>query len=600
MEQLRELSKGNVVQSCDLCRVKKRRCDLKEGVKRCSSCTKSKSVCQITHVTKPREKKKKKQIEGLEGRLKSLEDLIRTSLAPAQAATKTIEESDGRTQPSVTPSVPSVEGFSFNNPLAARSELGVDSSLSTSTALSSSEPQVDYWSESADQQMQLNQHDPPPTNIDLQPTTRVRDNNKKCSLPPAEGAFFLLQEYLEDFNAATPLFDRVTISTLFEDCYNGRSVVSVISWVALKLVLAIAHRLRAMSPLGVKQDSENAELYLEECVVELHILMMERPSLLLCQCYIGMAVVISTSSNPKPAAMFVSMALRVAQDLRINDSSLNSPISPRERLQQQRVFWVAYSMDADWSLRAGRTPSLSPNLITIDLPASEDPDGAGEICAIGGEFRINVFRLRAELALIQAEIMEKLQSPDVSKKPAFDGDIMWHTLALKLDGWRKQWPGNLTVEQLQQYLHRSDLVHMIAVEAAIFSTLYLLVAYLAPDTRTKTRPFSPEGLLEQLTRPQAQSTYHDAKRFAGLLASVPGEDVAIKWQTMEAIAAAITVILSYIVNRPDGENSKSDLRFARPGMYTLNQLCSISKDSDFAALKTICVDLYLRAERALQ
>ena len=69
---------------------------------------------------------------------------------------------------------------------------------------------------------------------------------------------------------------------------------------------------------------------------------------------------------------------------------------------------------------------------------------------------------------------------------------------------------------------------------------------------------------------------------------------------MEAIAAAIAVILSYIVNRPDGENSRSDLRFARPGMYTLNQLCSAGKDGDFTALKTICVDLYLRAERALQ
>lgn len=227
--------------------------------------------------------------------------------------------------------------------------------------------------------------------------------------------------------------------------------------------------------------------------------------------------------------MFVSMALRVAQDLRINDSSSNTSISPRERLQQQRVFWVAYSMDADLSLRAGRTPSLSPALITIDLPASEDPDGAGEICAIGGEFRINVFRLRAELALIQAEIMEKLQSPDASKKPAFDGDVMWHTMALKMDNWRKQWPENLTVEQLQQFLHRSDLVHIITIEAAIFSTLYLLVAYLTPTIGVKTRPFSPEGLIEQLTRPQSHAKYQEAKRFATLLASVPGEDVAIKW-----------------------------------------------------------------------
>jgi hypothetical protein len=97
-----------------------------------------------------------------------------------------------------------------------------------------------------------------------------------------------------DFNAAIPLFDRVTISTLFEDCYSGRSVHSTISWVTLKLVLAIAHRLRAMSPLGVRQDTENAEIYLEECLSDLNQLIVERPSLLLCQCYIAFAIVISS------------------------------------------------------------------------------------------------------------------------------------------------------------------------------------------------------------------------------------------------------------------------------------------------------------------
>lgn len=166
--------------------------------------------------------------------------------------------------------------------------------MSSSTVLTSSEQPTEYWSEMTSQQLQLDQQRPTTTAIDLQPKTRIRDKNKKCSLPPAEGGFFLLQEYLVDYNAATPLFDRVTISTLFEDCYSGRSVVSVISWVALKLVLAIAHRLRAMSPLGVTQDTENAELYLEECLAELNILILERPSLLLCQCYVALAVVIST------------------------------------------------------------------------------------------------------------------------------------------------------------------------------------------------------------------------------------------------------------------------------------------------------------------
>ena len=64
--------------------------------------------------------------------------------------------------------------------------------------------------------------------------------------------------------------------------------------VAMKLVLAIAHRLRAMSPLGVRQDSENADIYLEESLSNLGNLVILPPSLLLCQIYLATAVVIST------------------------------------------------------------------------------------------------------------------------------------------------------------------------------------------------------------------------------------------------------------------------------------------------------------------
>jgi hypothetical protein len=45
--------------ACDLCRAKKRRCDLKEAGGTCSACIKAGLTCQMTHVTKPREKRKR-------------------------------------------------------------------------------------------------------------------------------------------------------------------------------------------------------------------------------------------------------------------------------------------------------------------------------------------------------------------------------------------------------------------------------------------------------------------------------------------------------------------------------------------------------------
>jgi len=70
--------------------------------------------------------------------------------------------------------------------------------------------------------------------------------------------------------------------------------------------------------------------------------------------------------------------------------------------------------------------------------------------------------------------------------------------------------------------------------------------------------------------------------------------------TSEAIAAALAVILSYIVSNPEGVDAQSDLALAQPVLHTLNQLCTVSKDDDLLGLRDVCVDFYLRAERALK
>jgi len=248
----------------------------------------------------------RKQIEGLEDRLKSLEQLIRSSLVPPQVPSTRVEEADARTPISLTSSVASIDPFALplnphqgdsvtqtsNGATGRRANSGLDTSIASSMVLSTSD-NLDFWPATAAQQIELNQHRATATPIDLQPKVKYV-GDKKCSLPPPEGGYFLLQEYLVDFNAAIPLFDRVTISTCFEDCYNGRAEGSVELWVAMKLVLAIAHRLRAMSPLGVRQDSENADIYLEESLSNLGNLVILPPSLLLCQIYLATAVVIST------------------------------------------------------------------------------------------------------------------------------------------------------------------------------------------------------------------------------------------------------------------------------------------------------------------
>ncbi|KIW28054.1 hypothetical protein, variant 1 [Cladophialophora immunda] len=578
----------------------------------------------MTHVTKPREKRKKKQMENLEERLKSLEELIKMSVAAKISEGSLSERVDVLTPSSLPSTTSPTEQTSYVSdtllsemadhsaqPSPSQTLLqaigsnqlrGItsDFSQSLSREINLLDTEVaQQWSPNSDSSFAMPAPALATTDEELRPQVRY-NGAKKCSLPPVQGGLFLLQEFLVDFNAAIPLFDPAVITSLFQDCYNGRANGKPIEWVALKVVLGIAHRLRAMSPLGVPQDTENAEIYLQESLDTVPELLVLRPSLLLAQCFLGLAVVISTSSRPYPAQMFVSLALRVVQDLRVNDPQGIEPINAVDRVQQQRVFWIAYFMEVDMNLRAGRLPNLTPRLINIELPRDGEPDAAGEITAANGEFKVNIFRLHVELGLLQAEFGEQLSLPHTAPKSDCPSEVELRSINSRLEEWRRNWIFELDAEHLRAALHRSDLVHFVVLESTYFSTTYAFWAHILPAPRTRNNAFSAQGLIEGMSKQKAQILHKDARRFIDLLRLIPGDDIACNWLSLETIVSALVVVLAHIIFNPLDESSVSDFGVSRHMLQILHRLSNISKDDGLVAIQNLCVDLYLRAERALQ
>ncbi|OAP65348.1 hypothetical protein AYL99_01320 [Fonsecaea erecta] len=613
---------GNMAQACDLCRLKKRKCDLKTA----GAAGEAKKVVSplpflvgVLGLTKSR-----KQMENLEERLKSLEELIKLSVAAKLSENGPSERVDVLTPSSLPSTSSSAEPTSYvpdtllaevtdNSAQPSPSQTllqalgphrlgGITSDFSLSPSREISQLATDVaqeWSPNPDSQFAMPAPALATTDEELRPQTRY-DGSKKCSLPPVQGGLFLLQEFLVDFNAALPLFDPAVITKLFQDCYHGRANGKPIEWVALKVVLGIAHRLRAMSPLGVPQDTENAEIYLQESLDTVPDLLVLRPSLLLAQCFLGLAVVISTSSRPYPAQMFVSLALRVVQDLRVNDPQAILPINTVDRVQQERVFWIAYFMEVDMNLRAGRLPNLPPRLINVELPGENEPDAAGEITAADGQFKVNIFRLHVELALLQAEFGEQLSLLRTAQESDQAGNVKLRSINSRLEEWRRNWIFELDAEDLRTSLHRSDLVHVVVLESTYFSTTYAFWADILPAPRTRNNAFSAQGLIEGMSKQKAQILHKDARRFIDLLRLIPGDDIACNWLSLETIVSALVVVLAHIIFNPPHESSVSDFGVSRHMLQILHRLSNISKDDGLVAVQNLCVDLYLRAERVLQ
>ncbi len=478
-------------------------------------------------------------MENLEERLRSLESLIRASVT-AKVSESIPEQTDLLTPSSITSSTE--QNTFMSDVLSGDKSTGNSSKGSSPTllqalnaeALRTTAPDFSiatdppYGWNSPDVNPYFDLTTPAFATTDAELIPQIRYNGpQKCSLPPVQGGMFLLQEFLVDFNTAIPIFDPATITSLFQTSYENMATGIPVEWVAIKVVLALAHRLRSMSPLGVPQDSENAQIYLQECLDVVPQLLMMRPTLLLAQSFLGISCIISTSSRPYPAQVFVSLALRVIQDLHVNDPKRPGAINTPDALQQQRCFWVAYFMDADMAMRAGRLPSLSPRLINVELPNHDDP--AGEVTAEGGEFKANTLRLHVELALLEAEFMEQILLPRSARSSDCPENAELRSINSRLEEWRRNWLFELNAQELRSALHRSDLMHVVVLESTYFSTSYAFRTHITHASHTVHNPFSAEGLMEGMSKQKSEMLYKDARRFIDLLRLIPGDDIASNW-----------------------------------------------------------------------
>jgi hypothetical protein len=353
-------------------------------------------------------------------------------------------------------------------------------------------------------------------------------------LPPPELGTSLLSEFLVDFNTAVPLYRPYPMVEHIRLCYIGGSDGTPISWASTYVVFGIAHRLRAMSAAATPEDNEKADYYLARILEKVSGLLLGRACLCLVQCLLGTAFLIQTSSHPEPHALFVSTALRMAQCLAYNDDQA-VPLAPgtpqwQDIEQQRRVFWIAFFTNTDESILSNApTVHLRENINT-ESPEEDPPDAAGAVTAAEGSWRVNIFSLRARLALLQAEAIEQVLSVKccilLSKSETVLKSVT--SVLQELQSWRKHELFQMTADHLLQLLYRSDLIHVLNLEASYFATVFRLQAFVVLGLNTRVNPFSTDALAK-LSEQGRHLCLRDAKRLLSILSVAPQGDIGVCW-----------------------------------------------------------------------
>ncbi|PSN72057.1 hypothetical protein BS50DRAFT_569629 [Corynespora cassiicola Philippines] len=612
------------VKACDSCRRRKRKCVWAEGSDGCIPCRQLKEPCERTHIRKPRAKSQRRsRVAEYENRIQRLESL----LEERSAAQPRVQE-----QP-LQPADQSDPLSSWVNNLRTEVDsLPVQdvSGIAPFVSPEDYEPTEEEYLEPFSTESSLPQTTPPDDvsqpSVGFEPSTEFQDDaalvqdltfestelgigfnpddsslppavvRSQCDayLPPPALGTMLLKEFLVDFNTASPLYRPQVIANHFRICYLGLSDGSAVAWTSTYVVFGIAYRLRAMSATATPRDGELADYYLARTLATVSGLLLSPPSLGLVQCLLGVAYLIQTSSQSTPHARFVSTALRIAQSLAYNEEQSGIEGLGQDPEQQQRVFWMAFMKDTEESILSNAPNTHRRDDISAESPHDNPSDAAGAVTAAEGTWRVNIFSLRARLALIQAEAIEKVLSVKARKVEHGDVSQKVNGVLESLNTWRDHDLFKFSAEQLMQLLYQADVVHVLGLEASYFATVFRLQASLILDPRTN--PFSSDALAK-LAAQSKHPSFKEAKRLLNILAVAPQGDIGICWMIkLPVIAAFVTVVANLIHSSPEMDPAPSCMREFHRIISMLGTLVQRSQDVELAKGRDLCMRLFSQLE----
>lgn len=291
-------------------------------------------------------------------------------------------------------------------------------------------------------------------------------------LPSKSDALELVLDTFRSFNSFYPLFDEQDFLERFHENYSRTSPTSPGWWAILNVVLSLGHRFRAMRMLDpVHANSESCGFVHNALAVVsgLNVLEYSLPAI---QALVGMAIVLQGTPNPHTASVLIAAAMRLAQTMGLHRSTHYARFPPAEAEQRKRVFWVAYFLDRDISLRMGTPFTQSDDDMDTELPSgnpSELPWCRDETQTI------NFFNSRVGLAVIQGQVYRKLYSVQATRLPAAQRAAVALELNSILSFWRDSVPLDLeelsevsaqkylSIESLHMFILRFVYVHCLAM-----------------------------------------------------------------------------------------------------------------------------------------
>ena len=272
-------------------------------------------------------------------------------------------------------------------------------------------------------------------------------------LPPAEYVFPIIKVFMETYNAVLPLFHAKRFLHLVYQFYNlPLSQRDPVVWAAINVVLALSYEHNLMDSRDTKGNTELATHYLHKAQSVLSSTVLGDTHLLNIQVLVGMVLLIQTSEDLTHTLVLLGTTFRLIHKIRLHDRAASAHLGANVARERACVFWIAYILDKDVSLRAKQPSIQLDDDIDLDLPFSgaclidrkviheESDTTCSVISSLNGDAEMNYLVARVQLAAIEGGVYDYLYSTRSRKRSSEERAAALGSIVHALDTWKASIP----------------------------------------------------------------------------------------------------------------------------------------------------------------
>ncbi|RMJ16639.1 hypothetical protein CDV36_003681 [Fusarium kuroshium] len=288
----------------------------------------------------------------------------------------------------------------------------------------------------------------PPSAYDIQAAdfnTKTQYRKGPLELPPQDEVMSAAQRYITGFNSTIPLFNPDRLLRVINRWYTSSDKRDYTTWGTINTMLALVHR---QTPPEEATPSKNTAKYTNNAQSVLTKIVMGETTLLSVQVLVGMTLLFQGVQDLKPATMLIAMALRLAHQMGLHTRESSAHLNSSVALERGRVFWIAYILDRDISMRTKQPPIQREMDIDLEWPSVDPQDGAGIFLAADGISSFNFFLSRVQLAQIQGEIYDAMYSTASRTLSSQEKVEKAAGLHYRLDDWLSRVPRQFRPEAI--------------------------------------------------------------------------------------------------------------------------------------------------------